>query len=355
MAAAGHMAMNHRPVSKILLFAGSTATTAPVYVYEWLPDVGFGTKLANGPNTTAISGYDTMTTNSAGDRLGVASGNSPRVHVFAISRDGVGTKFSDPATLPTGLGRNVNFSPSGDAVILGHGTSPYISAYPLTAGGFGTKYANPATLPTTTGAGAAWTPAGTELAVVQGNVPRFSAYYWSSSTGFGTRQTNSYSELSIAPYSGTWSSDGSKFISGGSQSGNYGPLVASHTYGAGFSSLSLAASQIPGTVYATRINKAETAIVLGHSTTPFMSAYQWSNSAGVGTRYANPTSLVTNYSTAMCFSPSGTDVVGAITVSTIGVAAYKWTDAGGFGTKYNDPATGTGANTRGAALQPFYQ
>jgi DNA-binding beta-propeller fold protein YncE len=63
-----------------------------------------------------------------------------------------------PATVPTGNdGYGVAFSPDGADIALTHATSPYISAYPWSSG-FGTKYANPATLPTNNGRDVAFSP-----------------------------------------------------------------------------------------------------------------------------------------------------------------------------------------------------
>ena len=42
-------------------------------------------------------------------------------------------------------------------IAIAHTTTPYISVYPWSSG-FGTKYANPATLPTGTGNGVAFSP-----------------------------------------------------------------------------------------------------------------------------------------------------------------------------------------------------
>lgn len=43
------------------------------------------------------------------------------------------------------------------SVGIAHGTAPRVSIYPWSSGGFGTKYANPATLPTSAGTGIAFT------------------------------------------------------------------------------------------------------------------------------------------------------------------------------------------------------
>ena len=87
----------------------------------------------------------------------------------------------------------MDFSPSGLDLALSHGTSPYIHIYPWTTGtGFGTKYANPATLPSgATGYDVSFSPYGNDIAYGSGTVsPTISVYPWISGTGFGTKYAN---------------------------------------------------------------------------------------------------------------------------------------------------------------------
>jgi hypothetical protein len=80
---------------------------------------------------------------AGGSDIAVAHDVSPFISVYPWS-SGFGTKY---ATLPTGLGYGVAFSPDGANIAVAHATSPFISVYPWSSG-FGTKYANPVTLPT---------------------------------------------------------------------------------------------------------------------------------------------------------------------------------------------------------------
>ena len=94
----------------------------------------------------------------AGDPvIAVGHDNSPYVSVYPWDA-GFGTKYSNPSTLPTGIGYGVAFSPDGTVLAVAHGTSPYISVYSWDAG-FGTKYSDPSTLPTGIGMGVAFSPA----------------------------------------------------------------------------------------------------------------------------------------------------------------------------------------------------
>ena len=90
--------------------------------------------------------------------IAVAHSTTPYITAYPWSGAGFGTKFSDPTTLPTGVGRGVSFSADGSAVAVAHSTTPYITAYPLSGAGFGTKFSDPTTLPTDTVYGVSFSP-----------------------------------------------------------------------------------------------------------------------------------------------------------------------------------------------------
>jgi hypothetical protein len=134
-----------------------SASTPWVQVYPWTSGVGFGTKYAN-PSTlpagAAGSACSDVAFSSSGTEIAVTSVNSPWVQVYPwVSGTGFGTKYANPATLPSGT-PNINyasFSPTGSDLAVSTGSTPWVQVYPLVSGsGFGTKYANPVTLPNTT-------------------------------------------------------------------------------------------------------------------------------------------------------------------------------------------------------------
>ena len=96
------------------------------------------------------------------------------------------------------------------------------------------------------------------------------------------------------------------------------------------------------------------AIAVTHDTTPFVSVYPW-NGAGFGVKYANPATLPSANGYGVTFTSSGN----AIAVAHAGgaaISAYPWSSSG-FGTKFADPATtptGTGYgvafNSAGTAI-----
>ncbi len=114
-----------------------------ISVFPWTSP-GFGTKYAN-PASLPSGNCNDVVFNNAGTVLAVAVAVSPYVEAYAWSA-GFGSKFSNPSTLPTGAGSGIDFSPSDNAIAVAHSTSPYVTAYAWN-GGFGAKYSDPSTLP----------------------------------------------------------------------------------------------------------------------------------------------------------------------------------------------------------------
>ena len=81
--------------------------------------------------------------------VALAHSTTPFITAYDFSA-GFGSKYANPATLPTNIGLGVEWNKNGADIAVAHVTSPYITAYPWSAG-FGTKYANPSTLPTGSG------------------------------------------------------------------------------------------------------------------------------------------------------------------------------------------------------------
>jgi hypothetical protein len=161
--------------------AGFGSSSPYIYVYPWSGS-GFGTKYAN-PSTLPNGGTSPsgggVAFSPSGDALAAAHDSTPYITVYPWSPSGFGTKYSNPATLPTGIGTGVAFSPAGNAIAVAHGTSPFISAYPWSTSGFGTKYSNPATLPTGNSNSVAFSPSGNAIAVGHDTSPYITVYPWS--------------------------------------------------------------------------------------------------------------------------------------------------------------------------------
>jgi hypothetical protein len=192
------------PIGTVVLFTvenSGTAVTVAITSDTLVFGAGTTGSLVVAPNNTLMAIKVTATkwmanylyqTGSAGQfvqSIAVAVDTSPYITAYPWSGSGFGTKFTNPATLPTGNGNGVAFSPAGNAVAISHATTPFITAYPWSGSGFGTKFTNPATLPTNTGLGVAFSSAGDAIAVSHDTSPFITAYPWSGS-GFGTKFTN---------------------------------------------------------------------------------------------------------------------------------------------------------------------
>jgi WD40 repeat protein len=105
---------------------------------------------------------------------------------------GFGSKYANPATLPSGTGQSVDFHPTGASIALGHSSGLGISVYQWSASGFGTRYTDPASFGASYALGVRFTPDGSRLALASENfgtrVPI--VFPWSNTTGFGTRFSN---------------------------------------------------------------------------------------------------------------------------------------------------------------------
>jgi hypothetical protein len=357
MAAVNHMAMNHRIANRHLLFVAGSASSGDLHVFEFTPGVGYGTKLATVTTGQTNAPQDAIVTNAAGTMLAQgSSGSAPWLHLYAISRDGIGTKFSNPPANATGSSRQVNFSPSGNALVMGHNTTPFVISYSITDSGFGTRYANPTNLPGGASVGAGWTRAGDEILLLNSaSTPRAAVYPWTAAGGFGTRRANSYSESTrIGTTSATWSSNGLWVVTGGSGAGTQGPYALGRAAGQGFSNTTVAAEQLPNFSYYVKFNHTDGSFNIGTGVTPWVVAYQWSNATGIGSRYANAATLTGNNIRDLHYTITGTDVVGSGGTNPPSTHAWRWTDAGGWGTKYTNASPAIGNASIGSALQPFY-
>ena len=68
----------------------------------------------------------------------VANGASPYIQAYPFaSATGIGTKYANPASLPTD-GVQVDYNVTNNTVVVSTASTPYVVAYPWSAG-FGTR------------------------------------------------------------------------------------------------------------------------------------------------------------------------------------------------------------------------
>jgi WD40 repeat protein len=94
----------------------------------------------------------------------------------------------------------------------------------------------------------------------------------------------------------------------------------------------------PDRGYDIAVTSDNSAVFLGHADSPFISAYSYTVGVGVGTKYANPSTLPpSNGQASQCVAVHPSD--NAVAIGTIGqvpyLNVYQWSSSG-FGAKYAD-------------------
>lgn len=307
-----------------------------VTAYPWSAS-GFGTKYAD-PATlpSAIS----RSVAFHPDYNAVALGTG--CFVYTWSSLGFGTRYSPPATIPAGILYEAVFSPTGDAIAMATSSSPFIDAYPWSISGFGVKYANPATLPGGTGQGVAFSPSGDAIAVAYGLSPWLNVYPWNSSTGFGVKYANPATLPAGYGIAVAFSPAGDAIALANETS----PTITVYPWNSstGFGTKYANPATLPtGTGQGINFSPLGDALAIAHNSSPAVTVYPWSVS-GFGTKYTNPATLPAGNGSQPAFNPSG-DTIAVASTSAPYVTAYPWNSSTGFGTKYANPAmlpTGAG-------------
>jgi hypothetical protein len=274
------------------VIAVAHTTTPFISTYPWTTGSGFGSKYSN-PGTLPASTGNDVVFNSVNNIIVVGHSTTPGIAAYLWSDStGFGTKYANPSTVPVS-GYGVDFYQND--VLIGAGTTPYIMAYPIdSVSGFGTKYGNPAATPPIGANDVKFNPSGTVAIVTSGNTPYVTAYPWSGA-GFGTK----YSNPTITNIGGDVNN--ASFAPGG------GALVVANAdisgankyiFGwpwndiSGFGSpYSFTASTLPNTGNGVGFHPQGNFIFFGHTSSPYISAFPWSDSTALGTKLANPGTL----------------------------------------------------------------
>lgn len=160
------------------------------YIHAWAWDVlsGFGTKFSNpssavSPGATGLRG---AYINAASTVVFAAIVPSPYVAAYTFSASsGFGTKWSNPATIPTAYSYAIAVNPAGTYVAFGNGGSPYLFVYPYTTS-FGTKVADPSSAVTAGATKVSWANESVMHMSLDASTPWVNSYAWSGSS-FGTK------------------------------------------------------------------------------------------------------------------------------------------------------------------------
>jgi hypothetical protein len=303
-----------------------------VTVYKFNDVTGFGTKYTNPasfptPGGAAANSVDFINNASNPAQsiiVGLATGTDSLVGYRFNTTDGFGaTKYTSNAA---GTYTYSTASKSdGSVVAAGTLSSPYIVAVPWNVG-FGTKYSDPATTPGGVGYSVTFNPAGTVLLAQSSGYPYLHAYAWSS--GFGSKYADPTSGISSS-YSGhvKFHPTGNFFVSG--SSGN------AYDWSSGFGTKYATPTGAPGLSSGAEWNPAGTIIAFSDDFANKLIAYDWSS--GFGTKYADGLDFPSvTFSKAFAWNPTGT----AIAVGALGspyIYTYSWYN--GFQKRYSNPST----------------
>jgi len=259
---------------------------------------------------------------------------SPYAHVY-LWDNGFGTKYANPATIPTGSVRSIKFTSTGDAIAFAHANTPYVSVYAWTTDGFGTRFSNPATIPDAEGRGIDFKPGNDAIMVAaSNNFPHAFAYPWSGS-GFGTKYANPAAPgPANSAHSAQWTSSGGHVVLGVGGQGQIYLTSWSNGWGTKLSDPSGVGAL--GTGQMARWKPVTTdAVALSHDGEPYISAWSW-NGSSTGSKFSNPSTLPAGNASGMNWNRLGTYIAAAHN-SSPGVSVYPWSS--GFGTKVSNPAT----------------
>jgi len=165
----------------------SNYTSPYVTAYPWVAGTGFGTKVSD-PGSILNPGVARGIAYFNGDVLVSSYGS---IRTYSWSGSAWGSLYAAPATPPSGnTCRGVAFASNGAACAVATDATPYIYAYDYTIGtGFGSKYSNPGTLPAGVGYGVKFSGS-SDISVGHATSPYISNYPWTTVSGFGSKYAN---------------------------------------------------------------------------------------------------------------------------------------------------------------------
>lgn len=131
------------PTDSIAIVAKGSSTGLRAITFSG----GWGVTLNDA--TSPMSEITGVKVSPSGKTVFICSTNSPYIEAYSFdSTSGFGSKFSNPASLPSGPCYDITVGKTNDVVAVVSTSFPYVTAYPWDDNtGFGTKYSNPGTSP----------------------------------------------------------------------------------------------------------------------------------------------------------------------------------------------------------------
>jgi len=252
---------------------------------------------------------------------------------------GLGTAFTSPTV--NDIIRQVSFVPDNSNISIGTSNSPWLSVWEWSSLGFGTKYANPATLltPNSNGpAGYTWTTSVDAVLTANYDQPQSypQAWRWTAGSGFGTKYSNG---TNFGYAQGVSINGDSTLVAFNGISGppfvHLYPWSSTTGFGTKYSTPVFSPQPIASGWQQLSFNKVTNDLALGRGGSPYVFACSVS-SAGFGTQYSSPATVLTSGTNGLLFSPDGS-AIGMASNGSPSLNAYQW--GGGFGTKYSNPVS----------------
>jgi len=258
---------------------------------------------------------------------------SPWIYAYRWTGSAFGEVHTSPTNLPVdGTPPCVAIAPNKGSIVCG-GANSTSTAYKWRARGFGQEFTSSDTY--FIAYDIAYSPAGDHIVTATGldfvTPTAWHSNPWSDSTGFGTAAYPA-TDVGGTGYATAFAPDGSAVVAGHSLS----PYVTVRAWSGGFGAKFSDPASGPGaTVRSVRFNPSSDALVIGAESTPYLHGWKWA--AGFSTKYSNPADALPGAVRGVSFSPSGAWVVIATTASPY-LMAYAFSQSSGFGAKVADPA-----------------
>jgi len=303
--------------------------------------------------------------------IAIGTSGSPYVHAYPWS-NGFLTKTSNPSTaMPAGWSYTTSWHTSGDYFLASSLASPYVQSYNWRNGfgskladpsvgisatptwelytwsnGFGTKKSSPSGI-SGIGYGAAWKSDNSYIVLTTGSTPYVHAYQFDeSATGsgqanFGTKSNNPSTTPTGSAYGPVFSKNEDYLVVPHLSS----PYITAYNFSNGQfgSKLNNPSSSLANNGVSVAFTASNSHIAIAHDSSPYITCYQWSN--GFGAKVTQPGTLPTGNGNRIAFSPYENHVAVAHPNSPY-VTIYNWTGTS-FGSKINDPATLVGSEASG--------
>ena len=310
--------------------------------YQWTNSGGFGTKYADAATALSVAPASMQPT-TANDAVVFVTTASPFLYAYEFDFDTGWGAVESPSTIPNGTGPDSLLRhPEADEFIMNTSTEYYITKY-NTSSNF--TFVESGLVPQTNCTSLGMIPSGNVVAFGASISPRLTAKEYTLGSGLGVSYSDPAVDLVDQVNRISWSPD-SSFIS---VTHRDSPFFSTYDWSNGFGTKYNPTAPAGTTQQCYGSIATNSAVIHGYHSSPFIFAYPFTAGSGYGAAFSNPSVLPANDVRGLCFNQDYSVLfVGAQTSTTAEtLTAYEWSDSTGFGTKYANPSpvvSGTVAN-----------